>query len=126
MKAPLLSNARRDFLKHGVSAMLIGTSRLWAQANPRLRVAVIGCGGRSTAHVQEIMNVPLTEIAAVCDPDRNRLAARAADVEKRTGRRPAMVEDLRKIFDDKSIDAVSITTPNHWHALATIWGVPGR
>jgi predicted dehydrogenase len=67
------------------------------------------------------MHVPLTEIVAVCDPDRNRVAARAADVEKRTGRRPRIEEDLRKIFDDKSIDAVSISTTNHWHALATIW-----
>ncbi len=112
---------RRQFLRQGAVATLIGTSRAWAGANDRLRVAQIGCGGRSRSHVQEIMAIPKTEIVAVCDPDRNRMAERASDVEKKSGRRPQTEEDMRRLFDDQSIDAVSISSCNHWHALATIW-----
>ena len=114
---------RRSFLTQGglATASLIGTSKSWAAANDRLRVALIGCGGRSRSLVQEMMSVPNVDVVAVCDVDRNRLNERAGDVEKKTGRRPRMEEDMRKLLEDKSIDAVSIATTNHWHALATIW-----
>lgn len=42
-------------------------------------------------------------------------------VERATGVKPVMQQDLRRVFDDKSIDAITIATPNHWHALATVW-----
>ena len=57
----------------------------------------------------------------LCDPDAEVLGQRAAQFEQRYGRRPATQQDLRKVLDNKEIDAVSIATPNHWHALATIW-----
>jgi predicted dehydrogenase len=67
--------------------------------------------------------VPGVEVVYVCDPDRDLADERAASVEKATGRRPKPVQDLRAIFDDKSVDTVSIAAPNHWHALAAIWAM---
>jgi predicted dehydrogenase len=61
------------------------------------------------------------EIAAVCDVDESVLNSRIADIEKATGKRPAAFTDLRKLLEDKSIDAISIATPNHHHTLQTIW-----
>jgi predicted dehydrogenase len=65
--------------------------------------------------------MPDVEIAAVCDIDESVLNARLGEIEKATGRRPAGYSDYRKLLDDKSIDAVSIATPNHHHTLQTIW-----
>jgi len=61
------------------------------------------------------------EIAAICDIDESVLNAQVASVEKAKGKRPAAFTDLRKLLEDKSIDAVSIATPNHHHTLQTIW-----
>lgn len=96
-----------------------------ASANDRIRVAVIGLGGRGrVSHcgaLIELAKEENVEIAALCDCDENRTAQAAAEVEQRTGKRPATFFDERKLLDDKSIDAVSLATPNHWHALETIW-----
>lgn len=113
---------RRQFLKGGLAAAsAIAASPLWAAPSDRLRVGVIGCGGRSRSLVKEILSVPGTDIAAVCDVDRNRVEERAGDVEKISGRRPTVHADMRKLLEDRSLDAVAIATTNHWHALATIW-----
>jgi predicted dehydrogenase len=61
------------------------------------------------------------EIAAICDVDESVLNARLGDVEKMGRKRPAAFTDIRKLLEDKSIDAVSIATPNHHHTLQTIW-----
>jgi predicted dehydrogenase len=61
------------------------------------------------------------EVATLCDPDNNILQKRAKEFEEKTGKKVKTENDLRKVFDDKTIDAVSIATPNHWHALAAIW-----
>jgi predicted dehydrogenase len=61
------------------------------------------------------------EIAALCDIDESVLNAQVAAIEKTKGKRPAAYTDFRKLLEDKSIDAVSIATPNHSHALQTIW-----
>src|SRR5437868_2633602 len=123
MERPANNIGRRGLLKQGglAAASLIGTSRAWAGANDRLRVALIGCGGRTRSLVGEMLSVKNVEVAAVCDVDRNRLEERAGDVEKKSGKRPRMEEDLRKLLDDPSVDAFTIATTNHWHALATVW-----
>jgi predicted dehydrogenase len=61
------------------------------------------------------------EIAAICDIDESILNVRLGEIEKGTGRRPAAYTDIRSVLDDKSIDAVSVATPNHHHTLQTIW-----
>ncbi|MCS7024098.1 MAG: Gfo/Idh/MocA family oxidoreductase [Bryobacteraceae bacterium] len=90
-------------------------------ANDRIRVAVIGVNGRGKNHIDGFEPLENVEVAALVDVDLAVANERAAAFEKRYGRRPAVVQDMRRVFDDKDIDVVSIATPNHWHALATIW-----
>ena len=115
---------RRDFITAAAvtgSAQLIGTSRAWANANDRIRVAVIGMGGRGRDHMRECAKVQGVEVAAFCDPDEVRMTQRAAEFESLTGKKPLLQQDLRRVLEDRSIDAVTIATCNHWHALAAIW-----
>ena len=93
-------------------------------ANDRLRVAVLGINGRGKTHIEVIMGLAEkanVELVCLCDPDMNILQERAADFEKKYGRKIAIEQDFRKVFDDKTIDAVTLATPNHWHALQTVW-----
>ena len=115
---------RRDFITTAAmagGAQLLGTSRAWAGANDRIRVAVIGTGGRGRDHMRDCAKISGVEVAAFCDPDETRMAQRAAEFEKLTGAKPALQQDLRRVLEDKNIDAVTIATCNHWHALAAIW-----
>src|ERR1700710_3098581 len=66
--------------------------------------------------------MPNVEIATLCDVDESILEKRLSDTERLTGKRPAAFTDLRKLLEDKNIDAISIATPNHSHALQAIWG----
>ncbi|HNY15743.1 MAG TPA: Gfo/Idh/MocA family oxidoreductase, partial [Bacteroidales bacterium] len=90
-------------------------------ANDKVRVAVLGVNGRGTTHIEGYMNLPDVEVACLCDPDLVVLGKRAEEFEKKYGKKVMQQQDLRKVYEDKSIDAVSIATPNHWHALAAIW-----
>jgi len=90
-------------------------------ANDRIRVACVGIRGRGGAHISGFAERPDAEVAALCDVDEAVLEKRAREVEARTKKRPATYTDYRKLLEDKSIDAVSLATPNHWHALGTIW-----
>lgn len=89
----------------------------------KVRVAVLGCRIRGKQHVAELAKVPDCEIAYVCDPDRDLAGELATVVEKQQGRAAQAVQDMRRVFDDKTVDAVFIATPNHWHALAAIWAM---
>jgi predicted dehydrogenase len=110
---------RRQFLTGSLmAASSLGTA---LAANDRVRVGLIGCGGRSRSLIKEVMTVPNTDLVAVCDVDRQRLEERAGEVARFCGKKPAMYEDMRKLLEDKSLDAVVIATTNHWHALAGIW-----
>jgi predicted dehydrogenase len=82
---------------------------------------VVGVRGRGRGHIREFQKLPDVEVAMLCDPDKKVLAERAAEFERDYGRKVATEPDLRTVFDNKEIDAVGIATPNHWHALATIW-----
>ncbi len=90
-------------------------------ANDRLRIAVIGANGRGRDHIRGIMNQPDAEVVCLCDPDQQILDRRVAEFEKAYGKKVHTETDLRKVYDNKDIDAVTIATPNHWHSLAAIW-----
>ena len=90
---------RRHFLAAGSA----GALQTWAQANDKVRVAVIGVGSRGSAHIKEMLPVANLEIAALCDPDGNRTEAAASIVFKQTGKRPKIESDMRRIFDDKNV-----------------------
>ena len=84
-------------------------------------MAVVGCGGRGGSHVDGWPGVPNVEIVALCDVDEAHIAAKLKTLESKGLKKPATYVDFRKLLEDKSIDAVSIATPNHWHTLQTIW-----
>ena len=113
---------RRYFLMSSAGAALATRSNGIASPNDTIRIACVGLRGRGTAHLQAYPKIPNVEIAALCDVDESVLSQRLAQVEKATGKRPAAFTDLRKVLEEKSIDAISIATPNHWHTLQTIWG----
>ena len=114
---------RRFFKKTGTAVAAISAlsySRVKG-ANDRVRIGVVGLRGRGRTHIAEFVKNPGAEVAAIVDIDQSVLERQAQSTLKLQGRKPAEYSDLRKMYDDKSIDAVSIATPNHWHALATIW-----
>ena len=107
---------RRIFLLGGSLAL-----RGALGANEKVNVAIVGVGSRGRAHVNEYLKLDGARIGAVCDVDTAQTERAVAMVEKAQGYKPKVYQDLRKLYEDKEIDAVSIATPNHWHALATIW-----
>ncbi len=92
-------------------------------ANDRIRVAVIGHNGRGKDHIKNFMKLENVEVATLCDVDEMVNQKGAADFEKNYSKKVQTAKDLRKVFDDKNIDAVSIATPNHWHALAAVYAM---
>ena len=112
-------NTRRTFFFSSAAAL---ASRAVARgANDKVRIAVLGVNGRGKDHIKGFMPLSNAEVVMLCDPDRSILDKRAAEFQEAYGKKVATEQDLRKVFDNKSIDAVSIATPNHWHALAAIW-----
>lgn len=91
--------------------------------NDKLGAAVLGVRGRGSSHIGALAGRRDVEILYVCDPDRPVGQRRAGEVEKRQGRKPQFVQDLRRVLDDPAVDLVTIATPNHWHALAAIWAM---
>jgi predicted dehydrogenase len=92
-----------------------------AGPNDTLRVAVCGVKGRGKEHIQGWSKIKDARITTICDVDLNVTGGPAKVVAKHYGSEPKVVQDVRRVLDDKSIDAISIATPNHWHALMTIW-----
>ena len=136
-------NSRRKFLRNAATATVLAAvspGMLKAEtlkikkptilpdaakgANDRIRVAVLGVNGRGKNHISEIMGLSEkanVEVAALCDPDLVVLKERAREFKDKYGKDVSLVQDFRKTYEDKTIDAVTLATPNHWHALQTIW-----
>jgi predicted dehydrogenase len=126
--------SRRDFAETALTlaAGMLAGARPTAAAestaprtpgpSDKLRVAVVGVNGRGNAHLGGFLSHPDCELAAVCDCDPNVFAR----YEKRFAelpRQPELVTDFRRLLDRKDIDIISIATPNHWHALMSIWAM---
>jgi predicted dehydrogenase len=112
---------RRDFLRQttgGVAAAAIGAFAVPAVqargANEQFVVGLAGCSGRGVAVGAELHKLG-AKIAYACDPDRNR-----AEHAKKSLEADQAIADLRKILDDRTVDAIVIAAPNHWHAPAAI------
>ena len=117
---------RRDFLKTMGSSMAVSAAALALRgkvlgANDRVRVGICGVRGRGNDHLHGFAKVPGTEIAALCDVDESVLNQRLGDAEKLGMAKPKSYGDIRRLLEDKDIDAISIATPNHWHSLMAIW-----
>ena len=100
--------------------------------NERINIALAGISGdrklvrgmisgRGKVHINTYAEIPNVTIKTICDVDERLFPGVATTVEKLFGSRPATEVDFRKLLDDKDIDVISIATPDHWHALMTIW-----
>jgi predicted dehydrogenase len=120
---------RRSFVKKSsvisagslVGLPLLGKSVNGTGANSQIRVAVIGIRSRGKDHYRALSKVPGVTVTTLCDIDERLFPEAVAEVEAITGHRPGVELEYRKVLENKDIDAVSIATPNHWHALQTIW-----
>ena len=90
--------------------------------NEKIRVAVVGLSTRGKAHVLEWRANPDAELVALADCDPAGLVKRGPDLEG-MARQPRFEQDFRRLLDDKSIDVISIATPNHWHAVMAVWAM---
>ncbi len=114
---------RRYFLMGTAAAAGSLRASALQSANDTVRVACVGVKGQGRSHIQQYARMPNVEIAALCDIDENILNENLQLAEKLTKKRPASFVDIRKLLEDKSIDAVSIATPNHSHTLQAIWAM---
>jgi predicted dehydrogenase len=118
---------RRAFLKQSTltAGSLSFAARSWAQvpgANEDIRVAVVGFNGRGRDHISAWLKMKGVRLTALCDADRKVLEDEVGRLEK-GGQKVEAYTDIRKLLASKNVDAISIATPNHWHALATIWAL---
>src|SRR5262249_11737410 len=110
------------FLFGSLAAMTgTGSPRPSAAASETVILGFMGVRGRGNALINFFGKRSDVEIAYLADVDSRLLPQRAAGVEAMRGQRPRTVQDFRRILDDKSVDALVIATPDHWHALGTIW-----
>ena len=127
---------RRDFVEQAfamaTAALATGTAAAApaepapvrpAGPNDRLRVAVVGVNGQGRMHVAEWLANPDSTLVAVCDCDPAAFS-RLAEKQFQGGRRvPEFTTDIRRLLDRRDIDAISIATPNHWHAVMAVWAM---
>jgi predicted dehydrogenase len=111
------SSSRRFFL--GAATAAAATRVLGA--NDRINIALVGIGGRGTNHLNIYARLPGARVAALCDVNQAAREKAQATLVRVTNEKAKEYEDMRQAFADPGVDAVSIATPNHWHALATIW-----
>ena len=134
-----MKDSRRGFVKTsvaGAAAVLAGgilpgfSARSYGRiigANEKVNIAVAGIRSRGgyyyggTGHTANYTKIKDSRVVAVCDVDENIFPIEIAQIVKLGGDKPKTVVDFRDLLDDKGIDAVSIATPDHWHALHTIW-----
>ncbi|MEN6458044.1 MAG: Gfo/Idh/MocA family oxidoreductase [Thermoguttaceae bacterium] len=122
-------HSRRHFLKNTAAGSLAAATFAMGPialgrargANDRLRVAVVGINQRGQEHIRAYAAMKNVEIAYLVDPDSRLFASRAKWIEDHGRSKPQCLADMREILDDKDLDAVSIATPNHSHALLAIW-----
>ena len=110
--------SRRTFLVG--SAMTAAMSRSAAGANDRIRFAIIGAGGRGSYMGSVFTDFPDVELVAVCDVYKPTRDNQAAKLGSKTNTKPDAVNDYRQVLDRKDIDALLVTTPDHWHGPLVI------
>ncbi|MBP8912781.1 MAG: Gfo/Idh/MocA family oxidoreductase [Phycisphaerae bacterium] len=119
MKTPI---SRRDFVRRSVVAGLslaVPFAKVRG-ANDAVRVAVVGIRSQGRNHINWFRKIPGVRVVAICDADKSFLDREVKSFAERNEKVDTYV-DYRKLLDDRNIDAVITATPNHWHALATVW-----
>ncbi len=124
------TTSRRTFMKNTVNTTLAtgtalrvwGTNQTWAGANDRVRIAVVGIRSHGFhSHIKSYPKLKNVEVAAICDIDENLYPERLEWFKTNGYPIPKTYYDIRKLLENNTIDAVSIATPNHWHALVGVW-----
>jgi hypothetical protein len=116
---------RRTFLTGtlaaGTAALLSPRSRVLG-ANDDIRVAVIGFNGKGQTHIDMLRAIKGVRVVALCDADKNVIdrTVKRLEADKFPGKLETY-QDIRKLLENKDIDAITTATPNHWHSLATVW-----
>ncbi len=108
--------SRRTFLAATAASLALGQKG----PNDQLVVGMIGTGNQGTGRLRELLRQPDVRIGGICDVDRNHRDRAIALVEKEKGYKPQGYGDFRRLLDQKELDAVSIITPDHWHAIPTV------
>ncbi|MHB8971365.1 MAG: Gfo/Idh/MocA family protein [Pirellulaceae bacterium] len=117
---------RRQFLhRSAAAAAVLGLPQVAAPsvlgANSAIRVGVLGCGNRGNYHIDRFSAQEGVVVAAVCDPDRQRLAAAATRIKDTFRNEPAQYVNVHEMLDKAQLDVVAVATMQYWHALPTIW-----
>lgn len=117
-----MSNPSRRTFLHTSSATVLATGMLIGKepASNRIRVGIMGAGGRAFSLINTFAANPNVEVVAIADLDPTRLPKGLEAAEKLQGKKVRSESDFRKLIDDKTIDALVIGTPDHWHAIPTI------
>lgn len=135
----MTKRSRRQFLEDSMFATAAAAAAAWhanptnqlfaedaapaAGPNDKLSICCVGVRGRGAEHISSYLNRKDCEITWIVDTDEAVGKSRAAEIANKQGREPKVVDDMRKAFEDKELDIVSIATPNHWHALSAIWAL---
>jgi predicted dehydrogenase len=129
--------SRRDVLKTTVAGGIVGgvSASLWEKhasasgPNSEVRLAILGLGGidipgsvggRGRQLIDALRGVQQAKIVSLCDVDEHVLG-HGVELLKKENQTVSAHADMRRVFDDKNVDAVLVALPNHWHALATVW-----
>ena len=119
------ATTRRRFLQQaalaGGGAAIAGSPLLLAaEAGKRIAIGLIGPGGMGMNHLRTLLGQADVAVSWVCDADATRCERAAAEVKKATGQTPKSAKDMRRVFEDKTVDAVFIATPDHWHVPTSL------
>ncbi len=112
---------RRYFLMSTAAAASSQVVRGMQSPNDTIRIAVVGCGGRGSSHVGAWTGMQNVELAGLVDVDDSHAERYVGNLVRQNKKAVPTFRDVRKVLDDKNIDAISIAAPNHWHTLQTIW-----
>jgi len=121
-----MSLSRRTFLGTSAAAVIAAGTMVKGKvegANERINMLVVGVNGRGRSHVSAYIDSPDTNMYAFCDADARILKSRADEYEQKNNIKIKRFTDIREALLDPRIDAISIASPNHWHALATAWAI---
>jgi predicted dehydrogenase len=110
---------RRVFLAASAAPMIASRSYGFP-ANESVTVGIMGMGGRGNELMKELGKLPNVNVAYFCDPDAKRMQTSLDSFDKAFDRKPELVGDFRRVLDDKAVNVLFVTAPNHWHAPAAI------
>ena len=95
---------------------------MWG-ANDKVNVGIVGLGGRGSSHLNTYTSLSEAQVVGLCDVNQAAREKAQATLTRKNLEKAAEFEDMRQMFADPKVEAVSIATPNHWHALSAIWAM---